>query len=74
VEFAEMNEVRTAKTSRSVLSVTPTACGGTSNGVTMLSEEGAALIFDVQYEGLDLNLGSPQKFGMGFGLLPGPGS
>lgn len=52
---------------------TPTACGGTANGVTLLSEEGVARIFDVQYEGPDLNLLSTQKFGMGFGLLPGPG-
>ena len=47
---------------------TPTACGGTANGVTLLSEEGVARIFDVQYEGLDLNLPLPLKLGMGFGL------
>ncbi len=42
---------------------TPTACGGTADGVALLSEEGVARIFDMQYEGLDLNLLSPQKFG-----------
>ncbi len=52
---------------------TPTACGGTANGVTLLSEEGVARIFDMQYEGLDLNLLSPLKFGMGFALYPGRG-
>ena len=52
---------------------TPTACGGTANGVTLLSEEGVARIFDMQYEGFDLNLLWPQKFGMGFALYPGRG-
>ncbi len=52
---------------------TPTACGGTVSGVTMLSEEGVSRIFDMQYEGPDLNLLSPQKFGMGFALNPGCG-
>jgi hypothetical protein len=27
----------------------------------------------VQCEGLDVNLGSEEKFGMGFGLFPGAG-
>lgn len=52
---------------------TPTACCGTANGVTLLSEQGVTRILDVQCEGLDVNLGSEQKFGMGFGLLPGAG-
>ena len=52
---------------------TPTACGGTANGVTLLSEQGVTRILDVQCEGLDLNLGSEQTFGMGFGLFPGAG-
>jgi CubicO group peptidase (beta-lactamase class C family) len=52
---------------------TPTACGGTANGVTLLSEQGVARILDVQCEGLDVNLGSEEKFGMGFGLFPGAG-
>ena len=47
---------------------TPTACGGTANGVTLLSQEGVERIFDVQYEGPDLNLPLPLKLGMGFGL------
>jgi len=47
---------------------TPTACGGTARGVDLLSEEGVARIFDVQYEGPDYNLPLPLKLGMGYGL------
>jgi CubicO group peptidase (beta-lactamase class C family) len=47
---------------------TPTACGGTARGVTLLTDEGVARIFDVQYEGPDYNLALPLKLGMGFGL------
>ena len=47
---------------------TPTACEGTARGVTLLSDEGVARIFDVQYEGPDLILPLPLKMGMGFGL------
>jgi CubicO group peptidase (beta-lactamase class C family) len=47
---------------------TPTACGGSANGVTLLSPEGVARIFDVQIEGPDLVLPLPLKMGMGFGL------
>jgi CubicO group peptidase (beta-lactamase class C family) len=47
---------------------TPTACGGTARGVTVLSEAGVARIFDVQYEGPDHSLPVPLRLGMGFGL------
>lgn len=50
---------------------TPTACGGTANGVTILSEDGVARIFDEQQRGVDLVLGVDMVLGMGFGL-PGP--
>ena len=50
---------------------TPTACGGTARGVTLLSDEGVARIFDAQYEGADLILPVELKMGMGFGL-PSP--
>ena len=50
---------------------TPTACGGTARGVTLLSEEGVARIFDQQIEGPDLILPLELNMGMGFGL-PGP--
>ncbi|HYN33195.1 MAG TPA: serine hydrolase domain-containing protein [Ilumatobacteraceae bacterium] len=66
---AEMPAVGGHGNARSVaLCHTPTACGGTANGVTLLSEEGVARIFDVQYEGPDLNLPLVVKLGMGFGL------
>ena len=50
---------------------TPTACGGSARGVTLLSEEGVARIFDKQIEGPDLILPVELVMGMGFGL-PGP--
>jgi CubicO group peptidase (beta-lactamase class C family) len=50
---------------------TPTACGGSARGVSLLSDEGVARIFDVQYEGADLILPVELKMGMGFGL-PSP--
>jgi CubicO group peptidase (beta-lactamase class C family) len=50
---------------------TPTACGGSARGVTLLSDEGVARIFDAQYEGSDLILPVELKMGMGFGL-PSP--
>ncbi len=50
---------------------TPTACGGTARGVTLLSEEGVARIFDEQQRGVDLVLGVDMVLGMGYGL-PGP--
>lgn len=50
---------------------TPTACGGSARGVTLLSDEGVARIFDAQYEGPDLILPVELKMGMGFGL-PSP--
>ena len=50
---------------------TPTACGGSARGVTLLSDEGVARIFDVQFEGADLILPVELKMGMGFGL-PSP--
>jgi CubicO group peptidase (beta-lactamase class C family) len=50
---------------------TPTACGGSARGVTLLSEEGVARIWDKQVEGVDLVLGIEVVQGMGYGL-PGP--
>lgn len=54
---------------RSVATVhTPTACGGSANGVTILSAEGVARIFEEQISGTDLVLGAELRHGMGFGL------
>jgi CubicO group peptidase (beta-lactamase class C family) len=57
---------------RSVVTAhTPTACGGTANGVTILSPDGVDRIFDEQVRGLDLVLGIDVRHGMGYGL-PSP--
>jgi CubicO group peptidase (beta-lactamase class C family) len=48
-----------------------TACGGTVDGVTLLSEAGVDRIFEEQIHGTDLVLGLPMRYGMGFGL-PAP--
>ena len=50
---------------------TPTACGGSANGVTLLSPEGVHRIFDEQVRGTDLVLGIDVRHGMGYGL-PSP--
>jgi CubicO group peptidase (beta-lactamase class C family) len=44
------------------------ACGGTLDGVTLMSEAGVARILEEQTRGKDLVLGTPIVFGMGFGL------
>ena len=44
------------------------ANGGTAFGKTIMSEAGAKRIFEKQSEGLDLVLGVPLVFGMGYGL------
>ena len=44
------------------------ANGGTAFGKQIMSEEGAARIFDKQTDGQDLVLGIPVIFGMGYGL------
>ncbi|MFD1815326.1 serine hydrolase domain-containing protein [Rhodococcus gannanensis] len=44
------------------------ACDGTVDGVTLLSPDTVALIFEKQSDGMDNVLGAPVRFGMGFGL------
>ena len=44
------------------------ACGGSVDGVTLLSPEGVEAILEEQTSGQDLVLGAPMRFGMGFGL------
>jgi CubicO group peptidase (beta-lactamase class C family) len=79
-EFSSTHEWRRAEVpaagghgnARSVaLCHTPTACGGSALGVTLLSDDGVARIFDKQIEGVDMVLGIDMVMGMGFGL-PGP--
>jgi len=44
------------------------ANGGSAFGKRMLSKEGCDRVFDEQFNGLDLVLGVPIRFGMGYGL------
>jgi CubicO group peptidase (beta-lactamase class C family) len=44
------------------------ALGGTSGGVTLLSDDTISCIFDEQSNGVDLVLGLPFRFGIGYGL------
>ncbi|WP_280481740.1 serine hydrolase domain-containing protein [Nocardia cyriacigeorgica] len=49
------------------------ACGGSVDGVRLLSPDTVELIFDKQSDGVDLVLGVPVRFGLGF-ALPTPES
>jgi CubicO group peptidase (beta-lactamase class C family) len=51
-----------------VRSQTAMANDGSAFGKRIMSEKGVKRIFDVQTEGMDLVLGMPIKFGMGYGL------
>lgn len=44
------------------------ACGGKAFGKRLMSEEGTRRVFDKQISGMDLVLGVPITFGMGYGL------
>lgn len=44
------------------------ACGGESQGVRLLSEETAASVMRERISGMDLVLGTPIAYGLGFGL------
>jgi CubicO group peptidase (beta-lactamase class C family) len=44
------------------------ACGGEVDGVRLLSPETCNLIFEEQTNGVDLVLGAPLRFGVGYGL------
>lgn len=44
------------------------ACGGEVGGTRFLSEAGCRAVFEQQSDGVDLVLGVPLRFGMGFGL------
>jgi CubicO group peptidase (beta-lactamase class C family) len=48
------------------------ACGGEIDGVRLLSPKTVDRIFELQSDGIDLVLGIPLKFGIGYGLLPMP--
>lgn len=44
------------------------ACGGSVDGVSLMSEAGVARILEEQIRGMDLVMGAPLVFGNGFGL------
>ncbi|MGD9636598.1 MAG: serine hydrolase domain-containing protein [Pirellulales bacterium] len=46
------------------------ACGGEVDGVRLLSPPTIDRIFEVQSDGIDLVMGIPQKWGVGYGLAP----
>ena len=46
------------------------ACGGEVDGVRLLSPQTIDRIFEVQSNGIDLVLGTPLKWGVGYGLFP----
>jgi len=44
------------------------ACGGEVGGRRLLTQQGAARVFEQQTDGTDLVLGAPIRFGLGYGL------
>ena len=46
------------------------ACGGEVDGVRLLSPPTIERIFEVQSNGIDLVIGIPSKWGVGYGLFP----
>ena len=46
------------------------ACGGEVDGVRLLSPKTIDRIFEVQSDGIDLVIGIPLKFGVGYSLTP----
>jgi CubicO group peptidase (beta-lactamase class C family) len=46
------------------------ACGGEVDGKRLLSPQTIDRIFEVQSNGIDLVIGMPSKWGVGYGLLP----
>ena len=46
------------------------ACGGEVDGVRLLSPQTIDRIFEVQSQGIDLVIGIPSKWGLGYGLFP----
>jgi CubicO group peptidase (beta-lactamase class C family) len=66
---AEIPAVNGHGNARSVASIQSVlACGGEAGGKRLLSQKGCDAVFDQQTNGVDLALGIPVRFGMGFGL------
>lgn len=47
------------------------ACGGAVDGVRLLSSRTIGRIFEAQSDGIDLVIGAPLRFGLGYALHPG---
>jgi CubicO group peptidase (beta-lactamase class C family) len=68
---ADMGALNGHSNARGVLDVMRTvSLGGEAGGVRLLSKPTIDRIFDVQADGVDLVLGVPFRFGIGFGLSP----
>jgi len=55
---------------RSLARLQSVACGGLVDGVRLLSPKTIDRIFEVQFNGIDLVIGIPIKWGVGYGLAP----
>jgi CubicO group peptidase (beta-lactamase class C family) len=68
---ADMGALNGHSNARGVLDVMRTvSLGGEAGGVRLLSEKTIDRIFDVQSDGVDLVLGVPFRFGIGYALSP----
>ncbi|WP_448626104.1 serine hydrolase domain-containing protein [Geodermatophilus sp. URMC 64] len=68
---ADMGALNGHSNARGVLDVMRVmSLGGEAGGVRLLSDKTIDLVFDVQADGVDLVLGVPFRFGIGFGLSP----
>ena len=68
---ADMGALNGHSNARGVLDVMRVmSLGGEAGGVRLLSDKTIDLVFDVQADGVDLVLGVPFRFGIGFGLAP----
>ena len=70
-DIGAANVHATARGVRDLLRVV--SLGGEAGGVRLLSEATIGRIFDVQADGVDLVLGIPLRFGIGFGITPSAG-
>ena len=70
-DIGAANGHATARGVRDLLRVV--SLGGEAGGVRLLSEATIGRIFDVQADGVDLVLGIPLRFGIGFGITPSAG-
>ncbi|GII65857.1 serine hydrolase [Sphaerisporangium krabiense] len=48
------------------------ACGGTVNGVRLMSPEGCARALEEQFHGTDRYLGATMRYGLGYAIMAGP--